>query len=164
MKKKNENLSFESDCRTMLESDADESELTLTMSWNNLQPKRLRRPNNRTRNRLKPQMLQMPIRLFNPRNLINMLQANRPRHLMPRLPRPLVYPRSLLQKVRGRRRFGDEGERAVGLDGDERWGGHAGFDVCCACVEFFAKVHGFDTSSTEGWADGGCGGCFSRGD
>ena len=67
----------------------------------------------------------------------------------------------LLEEVGGRRRFCDKSERPVWLDVDHGWNWDAGFDVRGPGIEFFAKVHGFDTTRAERWADGGAWRCLS---
>ena len=56
---------------------------------------------------------------------------------------------SLLEKVSSGRSFCNEGEGAVRLDKDLSGNGDARFDVSSASVEFLAKSHGLDTTSTK---------------
>lgn len=71
-------------------------------------------------------------------------------------------PGDLLEEVCGRRRFCDKGERSVWLDVNHGGDWDAGFDVGGPGVEFFAEVHGFDTTRAERWADGRTWRCLSR--
>lgn len=60
----------------------------------------------------------MIIRLLHLRNLIHMLQANRPTRLMAWLRNAFLNPGGLFQKVTYGGCFGYKAEGTVGLDGD----------------------------------------------
>jgi len=68
---------------------------------------------------------------------------------------PFLYACGFLEKVRGGRGSGDEGEHAVGLHGYFGWDRYAWFDVSRTGVELLAKVHRLDTSRTKRRPHGG---------
>lgn len=63
------------------------------------------------------------------------------------------YACRFFEKIRGWRCFGDKVEGSVGAHVNLGRGWCSGSNMCGPCVEFLAKVHRFDTSSTESWAD-----------
>ena len=94
------------------------------------------------------------IRSLYPRDFVHMLERNCARDFVSGLSCPLLDAGGLLEEVGDGWGLGDEGERAVRLDGDESRDGNSWLDVCCSGVEFLAEVHRFDTSCAESWADG----------
>ena len=82
-------------------------------------------------------------------NLEYVFETDRPKDLMARFSSTLFDVGSLLEQIGRRWRLCDESEGPVRLDGDKGGSGNARFDVCGPGVEFFAKVHGLDTTRTK---------------
>ena len=95
----------------------------------------------------------MRVRRLNFRDLVDVLQADRANGLMPWAAGALLYPGCFLQKVSGGGRFGDEGESAVRLDGNQGGNRNTGLNVRSASIELLAEVHGLDTASTKSRTD-----------
>lgn len=62
-----------------------------------------------------------------------------------------------LEEIRGWRRFGDESERTIWLNSDQRWSGYALLYVRGFGIELLAEVHGLDTTGTKRWPNRWCG-------
>ena len=95
----------------------------------------------------------MLVGLFDFRNLVHMLERDRPRDAVTRPPGALFDPSRLLEEMRRRRRFRRKRERAVGLDRDERRYGQAWLDMCGPGVEFLAEIHRLNPLGSQGWAN-----------
>ena len=73
--------------------------------------------------------------------LVDVLQADSPDKLVAGLASPLLDACSFFEEVCGWRRFDDEGEGAVGLNGNECGGGDTRLQMRGARVELLAEVH-----------------------
>jgi hypothetical protein len=106
-------------------------------------------------------MLHMLVPRLYLRDFIHMLDADGSRDLMARLACSLFDTRSSLEQIRRRWRLGDEGEGAIRLNSYQGWCWDTGFYMGSAGVEFLAKVHGFDASSTQSGPNRRCGSSFT---
>src|SRR5262245_43424077 len=98
-------------------------------------------------------MLQMLIRMLDLGNFIDVFYADGSRDLMTRSASPFFNTGCFFEKIRSRRRFSDKGKCAVRLNGDQCGCWYSWFYVCGPCIEFFAKVHRFDATSTKSGTD-----------
>ena len=94
-------------------------------------------------------------------DFVHVLEADGAQYFMSGTRGTFFQPGNLLEEVCRRRRFCDKSERPVWLDVNHSGDWNAGFNVGSPRVELFAKVHGFDTTRTERWADGRTWGCLS---
>jgi hypothetical protein len=98
-------------------------------------------------------MLQVIVFMLDLCNFVDMLYADSSCDLVARSASPFFYAGSFFEEIRSWGRFGDEGERAVRLDGDKRGSGYPWFYVCCASVELLAKIHRLDSTGSESRTD-----------
>ena len=94
-------------------------------------------------------MLEVRVGLLDFGNLVDVLEAYGAHDVVAGSAGALLDAGSLLEKVSSGRSFCNEGEGAVRLDKNLSGNGDARFDVSSASVEFLAKIHGLDTTSTE---------------
>lgn len=98
----------------------------------------------------------MIIRSLYSRNFVYVFQADCAGDIVTRLSRTLLYASCFFEEVCGGGRFGDKGERAVGLDGDDSWNRDTRFDVCRSRIELPTKINRFHAPSSECRPDWGC--------
>jgi hypothetical protein len=104
--------------------------------------------------RLQLEMLEVIIPCLDFGNFVHVFETDGAHYFMSGTRGTLFQAGDLLEEVGGRRRFCDKSERPVWLDVNHGRDWDTGFDVSGPGVEFFAKVHGFDTTRAERWADG----------
>lgn len=122
--------------------------------WHNINAQRFGRPNNRARYGLEPEVLQVLIGELDPCNFVYVLEADGARCRSAGLARSFVDSCGLLEEIGCRRSLGDECERPVGLNGDQRWNGNFRCDMSSMSVKLFAEVHRFHAACTQRWANG----------
>lgn len=112
------------------------------------------RANDSTRDRLQLKMPEVVISCLYFSDFVHVFETDGAQYFMSGARGTFFQAGDLLEKVGGRWRFRDKSERSVWLDVNHSGNGDARFDVGGPGVELFAKVHGFDTTRAERWANG----------
>lgn len=87
-------------------------------------------------------------------DFVHVFETDGAKYLVPRSGGTFFEAGDLLEEVGGWGCFCDKSERPVWLDVNHGGNGDAGFDVGGPGVELLAKIHGFNTTRAECWADG----------
>jgi hypothetical protein len=114
-----------------------------------LHPQCRRRPQYRPRDSLQRLVAHMGICLLDLGNLVDMFDADGTDEPVSLLSRPLFDPSRLFDEIRCRWGPRNEGKRFVWRYLYSCWYRQSRFDMSRAGVEFFAKIHRFDSLSTQ---------------
>lgn len=110
--------------------------------------------NDSARDRLQLEMFEVVISCFDFGDFVHVFETEGAKYFVSGTGGTFFDAGDLLEKVGGWRCFCDKSERPVWLDVNHGGNGDTGFDVGSPGVELFAKIHGFDTTRAERWADG----------
>ena len=113
----------------------------LDRSRHHLKPQSSCGTNDRARDRLQLEMLEVLISCLDFCNFIHVFEADGSKYFVSRTCRTLFQTGNLPEEVGGWRRFCDKCERPVWLDMNHGRNRNTRFDVGCPGIELFAKVH-----------------------